>query len=459
MNNKKKMILLSDDMRMSSGIATISKNLVMGTVDSYDWFQVGAAVNHPDKGKMLDLSADVQKRTGVDDASVKILPWAGYGNPDLLRQIINSEQPDGIVFFTDPRYFKWLFEIEHEIRQNCPLIYYNIWDSTPDPNYNANFYASCDGLLSISKQTYGINHRVVENKFGKDFKDKICIQYVPHGIDSEEFKPVDVPNEFRKSILGDGDYDFVFFWSNRNIRRKQPADVIMAYKEFCDRLSKEEADTTVLLMHTQPVDQNGTDLTEVVKNLAPNYNIIFSDKKLPTDKLNLLYNLSDCTINIAGNEGFGLTTAESVMAGTPIIVNVTGGLQDQCGFKLDEKYLTADDYMEIGSLHNWRKWEHNVTSGPWCNPVWSRAQTLAGSVPTPYIWDDKVDIFNVATSMYEIYHTSKGKLKEFGLEGRRAFIEDVGLSKENMCQQLTNGINSTLENFQPRKRYELFKIS
>jgi hypothetical protein len=107
----------------------------------------------------------------------------------------------------------------------------------------------------------------------------------------------------------------------------------------------------------------------------------------------------DCTINIANNEGFGLATAESVMAGTPIIVNVTGGLQDQCGFKKDGKLLTADDYIEIGSLHKWREWEGKVEFLEWAIPVWSRAQSLAGSVPTPYIWDDRVDIVDVAEAI------------------------------------------------------------
>ncbi len=54
MSKKKKILLLSDDMRMSSGIATMSKALVMGTLKEYDWFQVGAAIKHPDKGKVLD---------------------------------------------------------------------------------------------------------------------------------------------------------------------------------------------------------------------------------------------------------------------------------------------------------------------------------------------------------------------------------------------------------------------
>ena len=169
--------------------------------------------------------------------------------------------------------------------------------------------------------------------------------------------------------------------------------------------------------------------------------------------------MADCTVNIAGNEGFGLTTAESVMSGTPIIVNVTGGLQDQCGFKVDGKYLTAEDYIEIGSLHKWRDWEDKVTWGEWATPIWSRAQSLTGSVPTPYIWDDKIDVTELSEKLEKVYNTPKEELTKNGLEGRRAFIEDMGLSQNNMCQQLINGVETTFKNFKPRKRYELFKIA
>jgi glycosyltransferase involved in cell wall biosynthesis len=259
-------------------------------------------------------------------------------------------------------------------------------------------------------------------------------------------------------MVGDKEYDFVLYWSNRNIRRKQPADVIVAFQRFCEKIGKEKADKCALVMHTQPVDENGTDLPAVIEAVAPNCNIIFSDKRRPQQELNYLYNLADCTINIANNEGFGLATAESVMAGTPIIVNVTGGLQDQCGFKVDGKLLTAEDYVKIGSLHEWRKWEGKAESGPWVVPVWSRALALAGSVPTPYIWDDRVDIYDVTEAIEKMYNTPKEERKANALIGREHFINEAGLSSKNMCEQLINGIESTFENWKPRQRFEVFKV-
>ena len=462
MSKKKKILLLSDDLRMASGIATMSKALVMGTVDKYDWFQVGAAINHPDKGKILDVSADIAKQTGVEDASVKILPWTGYGEAGLVRQLINQEQPDAILHFTDPRYWIWLYEIEHELRQNIPILFYAIWDDLPDPLYNRNYYESCDWIGCISRQTYGIVSRLTSLTDKPTWKphSNWQVSYVPHGINPNEYKPVEVPTQFREEILKGKEYDYVFFWSNRNIRRKQPSDVIMAFKDFCDRIGEEKASKVALVMHTQPTDQNGTDLPKVHQTLAPECNVIFSDKRRTTAELNMLYNMADCTINIAGNEGFGLTTAESVMAGTPIIVNVTGGLQDQCGFRFKDsgELLTAEDYIEIGSLHKWRDWEDKVTWGEWARPVWSRAQTMAGSVPTPYIWDDKVDVYDVATAMEEMYNKPKSELKEAGLIGREMFKGEMGLVNTNMCQTLIDGIEGTFENWKPRRRYELFKI-
>ena len=459
--SKKKILLLSDDLRMHSGIATMSRELVLGTIHHYDWVQIAGAIKHPEANKVVDLSQATRDMTKVPDANVKLYPVDGYGSDQMLFAVMQAEKPDAIMHFTDPRFWGWLYAIEKQVRSKIPLTYLHIWDDLPDPLYNRNYYESCDWIGCISRQTYGIVSRLTSLTDKPTWKPHSDwqVSYVPHGINPNEYQPTDVPMEFRSEVLGGKEFDFIFYWSNRNIRRKQPADVIMAFNQFCDRIGEEKASKVCLLMHTQPIDDNGTNLLEVHKTLAPNTNVIFSDKRRSTAELNYLYNMADTTINIAGNEGFGLTTAESVMAGTPIIVNVTGGLQDQCGFRKDGKLLTAEDYIEIGSLHNWRDWEGKVTHGEWVRPVWSRAQTMAGSVPTPYIWDDKVDIYDLATAMEEMYNTPKEDRTKAGLVGREMFMGEMGLVNTNMCQTLIDGIETTFENWKPRKSYELFKIN
>ena len=245
---------------------------------------------------------------------------------------------------------------------------------------------------------------------------------------------------------------------NRNIKRKQPSDVIWAFNKFRDSLPEEDKDKVCLIMHTAPIDQNGTNLIEVQKTIAPDCEIKFSTDRVNQEQLNWLYNLSDATINIAGNEGFGLVTAESVMAGTPSIVNVTGGLQDQCGFKVDGKYLTAEDYIEIGSLHDYRKWEDKVTHGSWVKPVWPRTQSMVGSVPTPYIIDDKVDIYEVADAIRYWYYKTPQERKEAGLEGRKEFMGEMGLNAKNQNKQMADGIETAVKNWKPKKKFNVYKL-
>ena len=461
MADKKKILLLSDDLRMSSGIATVSKELVLGTLDKYHWVQLGAAVTHPEKGKEIDLGNDVRKQTGIKDASLKIIPWTGYGDSNVLRELIMRHQPDAILHFTDPRYWRWLYEMEAELRQNIPILFYHIWDDLPDPDYNRDYYESCDWLGCISKQTYGIVSRVgnIDSETIKPLEDW-QVSYVPHGINDDTFKPVEVPEDFRKQVTDGKDYKFILFWMNRNIKRKQPSDVIWAFKKFRDKLPKEDQDKVCLIMHTAPKDQNGTDLFAVAEKIAPECDIKFSTERVNQEQLNYIYNIVDCTINIAGNEGFGLTTAESIMAGTPVIVNVTGGLQDQCGFKKKstKKYFTADDYKQIGSLHNWREWQDKVTHGDWVKPVFPKVQTMVGSLPTPYIIDDKVDVYEVADAIRYWYDKTPEQRTKAGLKGRNEFLGEMGLNSENMCKTLVDGIETTFKNWKPKQKVNVYKI-
>jgi len=459
---KKKILLLSDDLRLHSGIATMSKELVLHTAHKYDWLQVGAAVKHPDKGKYFDLSESINEEMGIDNANVRIIPMDGYGNQDLIRQLIITENPDAILHFTDPRFWGWLYAMEAEIRRHIPILYLNIWDDLPDPDWNAPFYASCDLLMAISKQTYGINKRVVK-KFGEDYEDW-QIKYVPHGV-SEKFRPIPMDSDEYQNViqmkerLGISDKKFIVLYNNRNIRRKNPGDVILSYKEFCDTLTKTEASEVLLLMHTQPVDDNGTDLREVIRNICPNYDVSFTHSQLSTDEMNLLYNCVDVTINMASNEGFGLGTCESVRAGTPIIVNVTGGLQDQCNFTIDGKYITADEYVQLGSLHDRKKLPQNLSWGSWVNPIWPTNRSLQGSPPTPYIFDDRCSYEDAAKAIRQWYDTPKDRRIECGLEGSQWInSQQSGMSAKEMGRRIIESIDTVFDNWKPRQEINLWKL-
>ena len=153
---KKKILLLSDDLRMNSGVGTMSREFVLGTLQHYDWVRAGGAIKHPDEGKIINMDESVRKETGIEDANLTIYPISGYGSQELIRELLNRENPDAILHYTDPRFWGWLYDMEHELRQNIPIFYYNIWDDWPAPHYNEFFYESCDLIMNISKQTLAI---------------------------------------------------------------------------------------------------------------------------------------------------------------------------------------------------------------------------------------------------------------------------------------------------------------
>jgi hypothetical protein len=343
----------------------------------------------------------------------------------------------------------------------------NIWDdlgylendTIVDPNWNEPFYRSCDMLMSISKQTYGINKRLLPEY------EKWQLKYVPHGVSSNTFYPIHQSQQeytelekYKKQIFGTFEPEFIIMTSNRNIRRKNMADVIAAYKLFCDKLTKEQADKCVLYLHTQAIDDNGTDLLAVVENICPDYKVYISAGHCDSKSLNYLYNIADVTINIASNEGFGLTTCEGLSAGTPTIVNVTGGLQDQCGFKIANQFLTEQDYVALGSLHDIDTWKNNSTLswGKWAYPVWSRTRSIKGSVPTPYIYDDTVAYIDVVPGLLHFYNMSSEARQEAGYAGADWIrSEQSGMSTKYLRERYIDAFEGVFANWKPRKRFEI----
>ena len=454
-DQRKKILLMCDDIRTHSGIGTIAKEIVLHTAHHYNYVNLGAAIQHPEAGKRLDLSQDTNNQAGIDDSSVIVVPNNGYGSPGQLRQLMATEKPDAIFIFTDPRYWSWLFQMEVEIRKQIPIIYLNIWDDYPAPRYNESFYESCDLLMGISKQTVNINKIVLGDKA----KDKM-IEYVPHGLNHNTYKPIKKDNpelvEFKKNLFGGKEYDFVTFYNSRNIRRKQVPDTIWSFTQFVDKLPLEEAKKCALVLHTQKVDPNGTDLTAVVDMLCGDderYNIIFSENKLPAEQLNLLYNSTDVQIQLTSNEGWGLSLTEAMLAGNPIIANVTGGMQDQMRFQ-DERGLWFTPDENIPSNHRGTYKTH----GPWAFPVFPTSISIVGSPPTPYIFDDRCEASDAANKLLEVYSLEPNTRKRFGLMGREwAVGDEAGFTGEKQGERVIQNIDKLFETWKPRTKYELIK--
>ena len=450
---RKKILLICDDIRVHSGVATVAKEIVMGTAHHFNWVNLAGAIKHPEKGKRLDLSDSVNKELNISDSYIHVIPTDGYGTPSLLRDILRNEKPDAVMLFTDPRYFDWVFRMENEIRKQCPITYLNIWDDYPAPMFNRPFYESCDLIMGISKQTYNINKLVLE----ETAKTKV-LRYVPHGLNTKKFYPVDVKDakliEFKKQILKGRQSDFTLFFNSRNIRRKQIPDALLAFRVFLDELPKDKAEKCHFILHTEPRSEHGTDLEAVVEYLfGGDYkdSIIFSTQKYPQDQLNLLYNTADAQILLTSNEGWGLTLTESLLVGNPIIANVTGGMQDQMRFE-DENGDWLNFSADFPSNHRGTYKKH----GEWAFPVYPTSRSAQGSIPTPYIFDDRCKFEDAAKQIRAIYDLDPAERKAKGLKGMEwALGDEAGFTTEHQAERVIEAFTTLFDTWEGREKFDI----
>ena len=455
--DRKKIVIVCDDIRVHSGVATVAKEIVAHTAQHFNWVNVGGAINHPDKGKVLDLSEATGKEAGISDASVKIYCVDGYGKDEEIRTVLETEKPDALLLFTDPRYFTHIFNMEDDIRQKMPIAYINIWDDYPAPRYNQAFYESCDLLMGISKQTKNINELVLADCDNS----KRIFRYIPHGLNHEHYFPINREHDdykdmkiFRNSVFKGDDVDYVLFFNSRNIRRKQIPDAMMAFRSFLDSLPKEKADKCRFILHTEGSTDAGTDLYAVKEYLFDeNYekNIVFSHSKLPRQHLNYLYNIADVQILLTSNEGWGLTITEAVLAGTPIIANVTGGMQDQMRF-VDENGKWFTPSADVPSNHRGTYKEH----GEWAFPVYPTSRSIQGSPPTPYIYDDRCKWEDAEARIKECYELGRAELKRRGKVGREWFLGDeAGFTADHQAIRVMEAFTELFEVWEPRNDFDM----
>jgi glycosyltransferase involved in cell wall biosynthesis len=451
--DRKKILLITDDIRVHSGVAQIGREIVLNSSHLYNWACIAGAVSHPEKGNAIDFSEAIKNQVDVEDPYCHIYPVEGYGNIDVVRAIIEREKPDSILLITDPRYFSWLFHNEDEIRKTTPISYLNIWDNYPAPMYNKEFYESCDLLMGISKQTVNINKLVLGDKG----KNKI-FKYVPHGLDNNKFSILE-DNDIElldfKNKININEKNFHLMFNSRNIRRKQVSNIIMAWRMFTDQLPPEEAKKCQLTLKTEPVFEHGTDLNAVIEYMCPpeTCKVGILDHKLSTEEMNLLYNSADGVIQLSNAEGWGLSLTEAMLTGTPFIAAVTGGMQDQMRFEdEDGNWIEFND--EFPSNHHGKYKKH----GEWALPVYISASTLVGSPPTPYIYDDHHNIKDVVDQIMKLYKMNHKERKDIGKKGYDwATGNEAGFTSEKMTERVINAFEELFLTWKPREKYNFLK--
>jgi glycosyltransferase involved in cell wall biosynthesis len=274
-------------------------------------------------------------------------------------------------------------------------VYYHVWDNLPYPTFNRKWYLSNDLIASISKVT----HDIVEN-----VAPEVDLVRIPHAVNDSVFCKIDdrqlIEGFKKENSIGfdkNGNKRFVFFWNNRNARRKQSGSLMFWFNEFLDRVGRDKA---TLIMHTEPKDPNGQDLIAIKDRLGFDEDQFkLSTNKLSIQQLSVLYNSVDCTINISDAEGFGLATLESLATETPIIVNMTGGLQEQV--------TNGKDWFGIG--------------------IEPCSKAIIGSQDVPWIYEDRISNTDLVDAMVKMYEMSEDERLELGKKGREHVLENYSM--------------------------------
>jgi len=413
MSKKIKVLTLGDHPLLPSGVGTQTKYMIEALVSSgkYNVFSLGGAIKHPNYNLMK-----------IND-DWNVLPVDGYGDKLKVLSIIRDYKPDILWFMTDPRYYEWLWMFNDDIRQNVPMVYYHVWDNYPYPEYNKKFYDSNDTVVTISKVTSDIV---------KTVSPDVHEVYLPHAVPMNIFKKLEnsVLDEITTANPGLKDR-FIFFWNNRNARRKQSGTLISWFSEF---LKQEHIDNNkvTLIMHTDPSDQHGQPLEYIANSLdLVNTEVVFSKQKMPPEELAKLYNVADCTINISDAEGFGLATLESLSCETPIIVTMTGGLQEQV--------TDGENWFGIG--------------------IEPASKAIIGSQQVPYIHEDRLSKESFISAMNEMYSMSDADRQDLGRKGREHVMKNYNFKDYGKnWVSLMEEIHEKYGSWENRKEYKAWRM-
>jgi len=413
MSKKIKVLVISDHPFSPSGVGTQTRYMIEGMLQTgkFKFLCLAGAIKHQ------DYNAQKTEQWGDD---LIMYPVDGYGSQDMIRSLIRTERPDMLWFMTDPRFYAWLWEIEDEIRSLIPMVYYHVWDNYPYPRFNKVWYDSCDHVACISKVTYDIVQNVSPD---------VQCEYLPHAVNPTFFRPL--PEEQIESFKKQRGLDdkFVVFWNNRNAKRKQPGTLIHVFKQFLDKVGHDKA---CLVMHTEPKDPNGPDLIANIADLGlTNGEVRFSTQKVEFHDLAVMYNMSDVTVNVSDAEGFGLATLESLSCETPIIVNMTGGLQEQV--------TDGENWFGVG--------------------LKCKAKPVIGSQNVPYIYEDHFNNEDLLNALLKMYEMSPEERKALGAAGADHVKNNYSFDKyiERWEKCLLN-IHENLGSWETRKNYKTWQL-
>lgn len=217
---------------------------------------------------------------------------------------------------------------EKEGRTPFKVLYYTPIDSYP--------------MASQFKALKNIEQIITYTKYGKNAMDecfkevlvepKANIDIIPHGMDTQTFKPLSNKNELRVKYKLPTDA-FIFGNINKNQPRKDLGTTLLAFAKLKNQNVKEKY---ALYLHCYHSDPTGINLYTACQRLGLE---VGKDVYFPTDNkymnaeytqedMNELYNCLDVFVNTTMSEGWGLSVTEAMSVGLPIVCPLHTSLRE-----------------------------------------------------------------------------------------------------------------------------------
>jgi glycosyltransferase involved in cell wall biosynthesis len=191
--------------------------------------------------------------------------------------------------------------------------------------------------------------------------------YVPHGIDTNVFKPLNNLPELREACGLDDQFIIGLNQANNDAIRKALPEQMLAFAKF----SANHPDA-ILTLHTGVHQEGGQDLEAVAENLGILDKVRIVDQyrytsgMITQQDLNEWYNVIDVLSGTVYAEGFGLPIMEAQAAGTPVITTSAASM---------------DEVNPLGLHVDGQPFWNGVHKGWWMSP---RADQIADAYEKAY---------------------------------------------------------------------------
>ncbi len=306
------------------------------------------------QGEVWMLGWGFRANEPLNRGSYAVLPCGDHPcGADVLPNILNQIQPEIFITQDDTRNLLGWFEqlADDKSRQfhwiNYPVIDGYIWQiNGVKTKWSSNwvqFMKKADYTVAMSE----FGGKILESNGIKNI-------VIPHGVETETFKPL--PPEARSEIRKNNNLaeKFVVLGVFKNMSRKMPDKWLQVL-----RLFKEGKKDVVGVLHVNAAPEFGGEFN--MFQLALDYgleigkDVMFSGVGVPRQNMVGMYGMADCFLHTGFGEGFGLPVIEAMACGLPVVgTNSTTApeLIGDCGLLIDTvKYPKTNQEITFGSYN------------------------------------------------------------------------------------------------------------